>query len=1000
MTMEAHGVFTIAPDRPFLDVLARAILEHGFPSRGPCAPDAFALARWTILVPTRRAARALEETFLGLTGGKGLMLPRIRPIGDIDEDLLMEEATGDMQEKAAISRPAQVLLLVDLVDQWAASNPQSRLAQEIASAPQQALGLALTLAELLDGLDAEGIGMDDIPKLYDIEKARHREEIIAFLDIARAAYPGRLASLNLLGPQQRRAAILNREAERLATQRPEAPIIAAGSTGTFAATRALLKAITGLPNGAVVLPGLDTVMDEASWLAAGPTHPQWAMKQVLAAIGVPRALVPELGGTQPSPRHWLASETMRPPDTSQDWQTSLAGQGSRVAEAMAGVELVEARSQPEQASTVALILREVLETPGRTACLVTPDRELARRVKAELSRWNVLIDDSAGEPLIHQDAAALLDLLMDAAAQSFAGPATAALLRHGLCRFGETPERARRFASLIELALFRSGLGSPDIGGLVHALRATLESGDRLPLALRAASDEEWAEAIAFADRVSAALRPLRDPAAQTLAGHIDLFVAACEAMAGEAFREGEVGQLLAETLDILREESGQLAQCGQARAIGMIRHWLRNTPVRPTRMEGARLSILGLLEARLIRADLVVLAGLNEGVWPGAPDPGPWLNRPMREALGMSQPEREIGQTAHDFVQAFGAPQVKLVWARRQGDAPAIPSRWILRLRMILKQTGVNVAASPWAALAGTLREPGEVRPVAKPRPCPPVAARPRQLSVTRIETLIRDPYAIYARHVLRLEPLDPVSAAPNPARRGIIFHAAIGDVLGRHPLAPPTDMEADLLAAGAHHFADLSDFPALTAFWWPRFRKVARWLADEESRLRADAQRVLSETGGGMDLDVAGATFKLTCRADRIDLLADGSARIIDYKTGGVPSGKEVQAGLAPQLTLQAAILAAGGMMGVEPRPVSAIAYVHVDGGEPPGTYKAPKLDDPVMVLAENHRQGLVRKLTAYASPRQPYLPRVMLKYEGEASDYDHLSRYAEWMLSGETR
>lgn len=999
MTTRATSVFTIAPDRPFLDVLAQAVLERGFPRRDEQPPDAFALARWTILVPTRRAARTLEQTFLERGGGSGLMLPRIRPLGDIDEDLLTGDDAEDLRVPPAISRPGQALLLTDLVDRWAASHPECRLAQEIAAAPQQALSVALSLVELLDGLDAEAISMAEIPKLYDIEKARHREDILAFLDIARETWPARLGELGLLGPQQRRALVLTREAERLGTRQPADPIIAAGSTGSFVATRVLLKAIAGLPNGAVVLPGLDMLMDEASWQAVGPTHPQWAMKQTLQAIGVPRRQVAELGDRTPTPRSWLLSEMMRPPETSEAWQTSLSGKNDLVASAMAGVELVETRSQPEQAAAVALILREAMETPGRTACLITPDRHLARRVKAELSRWNVTIDDSAGEPLIHHDAAALLDLVMDIASQSFTGPALAALLRHGFCRAGQPPDKARRLASLVELALLRSGLGSPDVAALPLTLCSMFESGDGLPAVLRAVNAAERQEAIAFAGRLSDALTPLRDPSANTLAGHIDLFAAACENLAGDAFRAGEAGRLLAETLDMLRQESQLLAHCDQLRAIAIIRHWLGSVPVRPPRIEGARLSILGLLEARLIRPDLVVLAGLNEGVWPGAPDPGPWLNRTMRAELGMSQPEREIGQTAHDFVQGCGATQVKLVWARRQGDAPAIAARWLLRLAMILKQTGHAVTGSGWARLAAALREPAAVTPVGKPRPCPPVAARPRQLSVTRIETLIRDPYAIYAAHVLRLEPLAPVSALPDFAQRGVIFHAAIAEVLCRHPLAAPSAMEAELLAAGERHFAALRHFPALIAFWRPRFRRIARWLAEEEPRLRAGTERVLAENGGALELPVAGSSFRLTCRADRIDLLADGTARIIDYKTGAVPSGREVDVGLAPQLTLQAAILGAGGMQHIDPRPVSVIAYVHLDGDDPPGAFIVPKLDRPVMEVAEAHRAGLVSKLNAYASPRQPYLPRVMMKFEDEAGDYDHLSRHAEWMLSGES-
>jgi ATP-dependent helicase/nuclease subunit B len=999
MSATGSGIFTIAPDRPFLDVLAKAVLEQGFPRARGGAPDPFDLARWTILVPTRRAARILEETFLRLSGKRGLLLPKIRPVGDIDEDLLSFDDGAEPGVPAAISRPAQQLLLMDLIDHWARQHPQTRLAQEVAAAPLQAQGLAQSLAEFLDSIETENVDTSKIPDLYDIENARHREAILEFLAVAREAYPARLKALGLLGTQQRRAVILHREATRLAESRSDAPFIAAGSTGTIEATRSLLKSIAGLPNGAVVLPGLDTGMDGASWQAMGPTHPQWAMKQLLSSLGLPRTNVLELGGATPSPRAWLASELMRPAETSHGWRKGLSGRGDDISQAMAGVELVETRSIPEEASAVALTLRHCLETPGRTACLITPDRQLARRVKAELARWNAEIDDSAGEPLIHAGGAAFLNLLLDALVDDFGLASLAALLHHNLCRFGFDGRTAGRAVSVIEVALLRAGLGPPDIAALAHALRQARGDTENRSLFLRAVSDTEWEMAISFAEQVSAALGPLRGMKDLSLAAHLDQLIAACEMIAGEAFWEGEAGELLQETLATLRDASPMLAQCDRQRAVGVVRYWLQSVPVRPPAGHGARLSILGLLEARLMRPDLVVLAGLNEGTWPGAPDPGPWLNRPMRDILGMSQPEREIGQTAHDFVQAFGAPEVKLAWARRSGDAPAIPSRWILRLQMIMRQSGIeSESVSQWPEIARRMIDPSKVVPCTKPRPCPPVAARPRQLSVTRIETLIRDPYAIYARHILRLEPLEPVSAAPDPARRGIIFHGAIGDFLAQHPLAMPVTMETELLREGERHFEGLRDFPALTGFWWPRFKRIARWLVELEPQLRQNVDRVVAESKGALAFKVAGEPFTLTCRADRIDVLADGSARIIDYKTGSVPNGKQVQAGLAPQLTLQAAILDGGGFLEIGPKAVVEIAYIRLSGGEPAGEFKQPKLEDSVMDLARDHLAGLIRKLTAYASPQQPYLPRVAMAREDDASDYDHLSRYAEWMLSVE--
>ncbi len=484
---------------------------------------------------------------------------------------------------------------------------------------------------------------------------------------------------------------------------------------------------------------------------------------------------------------------------------------------------------------------------------------------------------------------------------------------------------------------------------------------------------------------------------------HVDALVKTCETLAGEDLWAGDAGAALADVIASARAEASRLRHCDFARAAAILIHLLRSTALRPRNPRAARLSILGLLEARLMQPDLVVLGGLNEGIWPGLPDAGPWLNRPMRETLAMQQPERSIGQTAHDFVQAFGAREVKLVWSRRIDDAPAIPSRWVLRLQMILKAAGQEARtgrASSWPRLARALNEPASVRPNAKPRPRPPLAARPRQLSVTRIETLIRDPYAIYARHVLKLQPVEPIVARADPARRGMVIHEAISDFLRAYPDALPPDALAELLRLGHAHFAAVLGDPAVFSFWWPRFERIADWLVEQERQQRPGIAHIHAEIEGRIALSIADAAFHLTCRADRVDVLKDGTARIIDYKTGAVPSAREVRAGLAPQLTLQAAILARGGFMAVAPMEVSAVSYVKLSGGDPAGEDKGPDLGADLPQVVAQHVAGLVKLIAAYRNADQPYLPRAMMKHEDDASDYDHLSRYREWALAGEAR
>jgi ATP-dependent helicase/nuclease subunit B len=999
MAADAPRLFTIPPDRPFLESLARAVLG-GFPCADPKPPGSLGLGGWTILLPTRRAVRELEEIFFRLTGASGVLLPSIRPLGDVDEDLLAPgQGGGDLG--TPVTAPGQHLLLMELIDEWARAHPATRLAREIAAAPHQVGGLASSLAEFLDAIETEDIDLARLPELYSLESARHREAILEFLAIAREKYPQRLMAEKAIGPQARRSAVLRREARRLDFTRTQRPFIAAGSTGSIPATCELLKAIAGLPNGAVVLPGLDQEMDEASWTALGPTHPQHGLKQLLARLNASRQTVETLGAAA-GPRSWLAGEIMRPAETAHLWHAALKAKEALVAAAMADVELVETRSLQEEAMAAALMLRECLETPGRTGCLITPDRQLARRVKAELGRWNITIDDSAGEPLVRHAGASLLNLLLEGLLQGFVAEPLAALLRHDLALFGLAPEEARHHTSLIEIALLRTGTGAPEIGRLAHALRLAAEEQKTRPshLLLRAVTAEQWESTIAHAGMVAGVLEPLLASPPRTLAAHLDRLAAACEAIAGEAFWRGEGGEVLADAISLLRAESRLLSDCDLPRAAAIIRHWLHAIPVRSRRRNTAPLAILGLLEARLMRADVTVLAGLNEGVWPGPADSGPWINRPMRELLGMKQPESQIGQTAHDFVQAFGNSCVKLLWSRRIGDSPATPSRWILRLQMILETAGLTgrFPGTRWLMMARRLAEPAAVTPIGVPKPRPPVKLRPRALSVTRIEKLVRDPYAIYARHVLWLEPLKPVATTPDPARRGIIFHGAIGDFLTAYPEALPADVAKQLEDFGSRHFQQIADYPGLVSFWWPRFRRIAQWIAQTEPQMRDGVARVIAEQMGAIDLAIAGDTFRLSCRADRIDLLADGGARILDYKTGAVPSKKQVESGLSPQLTLQAAILARGGFRDVEARRTDKINYVHITGGDPAGEVEPIKID--VMDVAEKHLAELEKLLTAYALQSQPYLPRTGMEREDDEGDYDHLSRLREWALSGGAR
>jgi ATP-dependent helicase/nuclease subunit B len=982
-------LYTIAPDGSFLDVLSRTMLS-GFPKGGPGPADPAKLHEWTVLLPTRRSVRALQDIFFRDIDRKAALLPRIHPIGDIDEDRADFPFDG-LELPQAISATGRLFALMSIIGDWAKGNPHMRLAAEINAAPQQRHALALSLGALLDGLETEECSALTIGNAYDLDLAGHRESIISLFDLIAIEFPAHLEKENRIGHAARRNRLIRVEAERIALSLHEGPIVAAGSTGTNPATRELLRAIAANRRGAVILPGLDKTIDDASWTAISPQHPQYALKQLLLHLGVTREDVIELLPA-PSMRVWLGGEIMRPTDVADAWKSTLTGKSDHIRAAVEGLHLAACDSREHEALTIALILRESLEHDGKTAVLVTPDRTLARQVKATLGRWNVTVDDSAGEPLSRTIVATLLLTLADAALAGFEPRSLARLIHHPLAFFGfnEDAERAGTF----EAAIMRQS-PQPESFADCMAIVSAPPPEHAHPCARRL-DDEQRARLRRFAETLQTVLSPLMNRQGAPLAEHLDILQRVAKDIAGEAFaQQGGSQDLLAAILE-LRSESNRLGFCSFAEAVQFLRHHLQTIPYRKAVPPHARVAILGLLEARLIRSDVVVLGGLNEGIWPEQPDPGPWLNRPMRDLLGLQQPERQIGQVAHDFVQALGGGSVYLTYAKRTGNEIAIPSRWLLRLEMILKSAGIDIYDTRFSKLARSLDQPAAVIPLQMPKPKPPADARPRQLSVTRIETLIKDPYAIYAERILGLKPLEDIGEAKAHAQRGSLYHAILAEFAKHYPGDLPSDALNKLITIGEQHFMQFDANPEAMSFWWPRFLRVAEWFIElERTELRPHARHIHTEIDGKLSLDVAGQRFILTGRADRIDQLKDGTGRIIDYKTGQLPSWTKVEKGLNPQLTLEAAMLARGVFGDFGNTPTSELIYVGASGGDPPGEAKAAKFD--LRAISEDHLGKLHALLAAYANPDQAYLPRHKIAMDEAEQDYDHLSRFREWILSG---
>lgn len=981
---------TVPAGLSFADAVATGLLaEH--------AGDPAGLADTLILVPNRRAARALSEAFLRASDGRALVLPRMSPIGDVDEAELVLGGGADLDLLPEIPSLRRRLHLTRLVNTW-----QAKRATGPADMAQSAR-LAEALATFIDEVAVERIDVARLQTLVGGDYAKHWEITLDFLSIITKGWPAVLESEGFVDPATRRNQLLAAQARAWHENPPLHPVIAAGSTGSVPATADLLAVVARLPQGRVIFPGLDLGLDDASWDLLEATHPQWAMKQTLEHLRASRSDVEAWPrGATASPRALLLSEALLPARSTGRWR--LSAQNLDLAAGLAGLSAIEAQSAPEEAAAIALLMRETLEVPEQTAALVTHDRDLARRVAAELGRWGIAVDDSAGRPLATTPPGAFLRLLAEAAAHQLAPVPLLALLKHPLAAGGMEPDQFRRRARQLEVTLLRGPRPGPGLAGLAAALDlARAEVGPERESERAPARHARLDQLAAFVDRLGGILGPFLDEVGRHEAVLPDLVTAhvtAAERLAarpGEAgsvhLWAGEAGQVAADfTADLVKAGDSLGAFPGRAYP-GLFEALTAGVAVRPRAGTHPRLKIWGPLEARLQQADLVILGGLNEGTWPPSIPADPWLSRPMRAKFGLLPPERRIGLSAHDFAQAAAAPRVVLSRAAKVDGTPTVPSRWLLRLETLL---GAKPAAA--SALAWTEHlDPAVGEAVLPPAPCPPLAVRPREASVSDVETWMRDPYALYARRILKLNPLDPLDADPGAAERGNIIHDALFTFLTEVGPAPlPPDAFARLCEHGRRAFGPALARPSVAAFWWPRFEAVARWFIAMELARRANGcVPVGLEVKGERIIQAAGGPFRLTARADRVDRLDDGTLEVIDYKTGIPPTLRVVQAGFSPQLPLEGAIALAGGFAGIPAAPLAGLSFWRLSGGATPG--EAKWLDADPAELATAALAGLEALIARFDDPSSTYLSRPRPKHV-RFGRYDHLARVAEWSGGGD--
>ncbi len=1035
-------VFNIPASVPFMPALLRALAD-GTLVDGLTARDPLSLANATLYLPTRRACRLAREQFLDVLKSDAALLPRIVAIGDIDEDeIVFAEAGGGALATELLDLPDALgslerrLLLARLILRWAEKiDPQEAgHAPLVAHSPAAALKLADDLARLIDDMTTRQVPWTALDGMVPGEVDQYWQYTLRFLQVASPQWPALLAERGKIDPAARRDALIAAETERLKSN--DGPVIIAGSTGSMPATASLIATIAKLPHGAVVLPGLDTDLDQAAWdmikgvrgrdgrevSPPATGHPQFALEALLRRIGITRDDVTALKPPAPHGREHLMSEALRPAAATERWHDRLADPdfNNRVNAALASVTVIAAAHQEEEALAIAVALREAIETPNKTAALVTPDRALARRVLAALARWNVQVDDSGGDALADMPAGIFARLTCEAALGGLAPVTLLALIKHRLFRLGADDQHHARAVATLERAILRGPRPRPGTAGLAHAL-ATLrteltklrrrERSDIHPADPRARlTDDALNEAAALVTRLQTALAPLEHLGrgeksfAEIAAKHRTVIAQLAGGDRGTMETlNGQDGLALAKVFDDIAEGApGAAFTITPTDYAELFAAAIADRVVRRPGLPGVRVRIYGPLEARLQDVDRLILGGLTEGTWPPETRTDPWLSRPMRLELGLDLPERRISLSAHDFAQAMGAPEVFLTSSTKVAGAPSVTSRFVQRLAAIsgeARWTAAITRGASYLALARSLDEAGAVQPVTAPAPCPPLDARPKRLSVTEIENWLRDPYSIFAKHVLTLNELDAIDTPPGYADRGSVIHGAVGDFTLQFKNGLPDDPLAELIKLGEKHFAALEDFPEAKAFWWPRFERIAEWYVAWEIERRANVKDIHAETRGEIGIPADNPIFQLSGRADRIEQRDDGGYAILDFKTGTVPTDKQVNAGLSPQLTLEAAMLRGGGFKDIPPdATVAELAYVALKGGATAGELRSVKFKDSTPDdEADKALVKLTQLVTRFADPAQPYRSLVLSMWKTRYGSFDHLARVKEWSASG---
>ncbi len=1013
-------IFNIPSGYSFLRSLARAVLTQSLPNLQQVKPNG--LSDVLILLPTQRACRDFRKILYDENGKKPLIMPEIRAFGALEDDWV---SVGDEQSqtpeifsiKQAISPLDRQLILAKYIAKLSGVDKRLNLKN-----PAMALHMAKDLCKLFDSVLIEEADASKFSELVDAEFAENWQLISKFLDIVFKTWPDVLNAYGKSDEIVRRQKLMALELEYFVQQEAKnqaRPIIVAGSTGSVMATKKFLKGIIGLANGTVILPGLDVFMDNLSWAAVSLAHPQNNLKNLLEYIEIERenvAILPNISRQADvglSLKRQLASEMVRPSATSHMWH-KLPDNFNKIklTKALEQVELLEAPTVQIEAVAIALMMRKAVEDKQKCA-LITPNRQLARRVQNELKRWNIHVDDSSGVPLSDTAPSVFLQHVIAVQLQQFSPSSLLGLLKHPYFKTefltGMSAANMQQAIYAIELIILRGVRPKEGIDGLLAALELKLNNKtyEYQHALLKKLDENSWNLAKTLLEELQQVFTPLNIKTANNFANifttHLKVAEKLCliDSANNSLLWQSHEGDSLAQLSTEILQSADNFEHVTLGEYEAMLKNLMSPITVRSKDNSYEGLAIFGALEARLADLDMAIIGGLNEGVWPQVPQTDAWVSRAMMAKIGLPAPERRVGLSAHDFIAAFGVKKIILTRAQKQGGAPSVASRWLLRLKAVLNALDMEYAlepTQPWLKWAQDIDQPSQIKPNPKPEPRPPIYARPKQMSVSDIETWIRDPYAIYAKKILKIAPLDSLELEIGAAEKGSLLHDILHTFSQNYEGIIKPDAKQVLIEIGVKKFSDIKiSYPQLYAFWWVKFINITDWFLENETARRANNPKIYSEIKGKILIfDKMGEpAFTLTARADRIDIWSD-KAEIIDYKTGTPPSKKQVEAGFSPQLPLEALLLVNNGFDGCKIANSIAIdfSYMQLKGTNPVGKIYDFAKSDKAQIMEDVYK-GLEQRIADFAEQNTAYKPRELAEFAARFRDYDHLARTKEWSL-----